>query len=193
MTENITISAKGIHISKTNFKNINDKFILNTTKSTGLLSKYSITVPVNSHLLNQAKKNGKTIKPDIVKVYIETPREYILPRQADVLNLSDNVTIVNYNDCSLPNHECAIELTENQQLIVDYIFSQSNKIQFNLATFLLQLETGYGKTYIGANMISKFNKKTLWILPGVCFFEQKNILYLLLTNTGLYFQFREDY
>lgn len=65
--------------------------------------------------------------------------------------------------------ECTIVLTENQQLVLDYlmtnIYSETRQNTGGSGCVFV-METGHGKSYIAAKLISKLRKKTLLVVPS---------------------------
>lgn len=137
-------------------------------------SHFTIKLPVSEFMEKQAKNNGYTITPKLIKCYIELDKFLILPRWSIIKFPSSNVIFQpNKKDNNLPLHECNLELKGNQELIINHIMDKyENRQKLNLATFILQLKTGAGKTYVASSIVSKFNKKTLWILPMISLLEQ---------------------
>lgn len=73
------------------------------------------------------------------------------------------------SNISIKKAECTIKLTENQQLVMDYlmnnVFSPARQANGSSGCVFV-MDTGHGKSYIAAKLIAKLRKKTLLIIPS---------------------------
>lgn len=151
-----------------------------------LSKKYTITVPIPPFMLAKARQTKRFLTPEKVSVYLDAHlymennlltyavgTNLLLPRwaAADI-----NLTAINLYMPPAPDitiSEFGLELLGNQELVINYI----NKLYIQrqplgMTTFLLQLSTGYGKTYVAAAFINLLKKKTLWVIPTSAILDQ---------------------
>jgi superfamily II DNA or RNA helicase len=142
----------------------------------------SIEVPPSYNTVNYAKQNGIIAKNEIVEVFYTNGKgQLVLPRST-IMNPSINkhiktinIALDNPGELLPAEREFGIELMGNQEVVINCIMNNylnNTKINSNIATALLQLGTGSGKTYVGAAIINNIGRKTLWVLPNTSILEQ---------------------
>ncbi len=98
---------------------------------------------------------------------------YILPRTYIRSLVSTGVlTRVEtlYGDVANNNCELAVDLYDNQTIILDHIFANiytHARILDGSACLLLNLRAGMGKTFVAAGLIARLRVRTLYVVPGI--------------------------
>jgi superfamily II DNA or RNA helicase len=147
-----------------------------------LIRLYTIILPISQVAMVNARMSGYAAKPEQFAAYFVDRQYLILPRNAIFNPLVNkhiqkvNFSPVNNSDNYLPDsRKFEIELVGNQPLIINYVidnYLNENKINSGMATAVLQLGTGMGKTYIAAGIIHRIGQRTLWVLPNTSIMEQ---------------------
>jgi superfamily II DNA or RNA helicase len=143
---------------------------------------YTVELPIPPMVATMAKQRGYKPKPETMSVFKHINGAILIPRNAisnpDFKKLIGN-TPINFAAQKTPDlpsaREFAIDPLGNQELIINYLMEKKyneNRLKHLIGTALLQLGTGYGKTYIAATIIHKIGKKTLWVLPNTSILEQ---------------------
>jgi superfamily II DNA or RNA helicase len=141
---------------------------------------HKIELPLSHTVAAMAKKNGWVPKHDYINMFIVTADGLLLPRNSicsqNINKLITNVEVVVNNTIDLPaDREFCIDLVGNQELIINHIFEKkynAARLKSLMGIALLQLGTGYGKTFVAATVVHKIGKKTLWVLPNTSILEQ---------------------
>lgn len=132
-------------------------------------------------LIKIKNKYTITVKNKITNTFIKTKmylltREHIYIPRFGLKFLLDKNIVSNVTNLLSQGEDVKLEYigksNYNQTLIIDHILNTSykNKDIFNGLT--LKLIAGGGKTYLGMDLLSRLNKKTLIIVPNTYLLEQ---------------------
>jgi hypothetical protein len=126
---------------------------------------------------NASRKTICCVK--LIKDPISKKRNVILPRFSGLMLQKSNLieTVTNYFkpgiDIDIP--EITIKSTKNQEAVISYlmdnIYTHSN-IEKGYSSTILQMNAGYGKTYLSISLIKLINKKTFIIVPNEYLLKQ---------------------
>ena len=176
--DNIKLTRKGICID---FKYLHNKIGMKKIRS--ISNKF--TIRTRSH--NNIYKTIKCFKKKKGIIYIPRCSGIKLsPLIGDIKNELHNGDDVDYKDSTMI-------LTPNQDIVCNHlmknIYNDDNKSS-GMSSCILQMDPGYGKTYLSLGIIENIRKKTMIIVPNTYLLNQ---WYEILTNAfpnnmiGLYY------
>lgn len=139
-----------------------------------------------------SKRGGSAIKKQTVKNYSQNGNNYVFPRMCATraLNQAGYVIEGRFPPGDDIDFDTQISLKPYQQTIYDHIMKKMtpDKAELGVASCLLDLKPGYGKTFISLAVMETLKKRTLYIVPSCQLLVQiSTLLKEMYPSVGVYY------